>query len=106
VTTALLAAVMLAGAGGTAAQLYKEKCQGCHLPEGNAPVPAMNFTDGNWIHGRRPAEVAKVIAEGLPEKGMIAYKHQLTRAQIEALARFVLAFDKTTGSTRKAEAAR
>jgi mono/diheme cytochrome c family protein len=75
-------------------ELYKAKCQICHMADGNSPVPAMNFADGVWLHGSRLADVIKVIAEGVPGKAMTSFKKQLTKEQIEALARYVRSFDK------------
>jgi mono/diheme cytochrome c family protein len=76
------------------AELYKAKCQICHMAEGQSPVSAMNFADGVWLHGSRLQDVIKVIAEGVPGKAMTSFKAQLTKEQIEALARYVRSFDK------------
>ena len=75
-------------------ELYKAKCQICHMADGNSPVPAMNFANGAWLHGSRLADVIKVITEGVPGKAMTSFKKQLTKEQIEALARYVRSFDK------------
>jgi mono/diheme cytochrome c family protein len=75
-------------------ELYKAKCQICHMADGNSPVPAMNFASGAWQHGSRVADVVKVITEGVPGKAMTSFKKQLTKEQIEALARYVRSFDK------------
>ena len=75
-------------------ELYKEKCQICHMADGNSPVPAMNFASGAWQHGSRLADVIKVITEGVSGKAMTSFKKQLTKEQIEALARYVRSFDK------------
>ena len=75
-------------------ELYKEKCQICHMADGNSPVAAMNFADGVWLHGSRIEDVIKVITEGVPGKAMTSFKKQLTKEQIEALARYVRSFDK------------
>ena len=99
--TLLPAALLSAGPVGAAEpadeatiQLYKAKCQACHMPDGNAQIPEMNFTNGNWAHGSKLADVIKVIEEGVPGKAMIGFKTQLTKEQIEALARYVRTFDK------------
>jgi cytochrome c oxidase cbb3-type subunit 3 len=83
--------------------LYRRKCQSCHMADGKGPLPPMDFTDGEWKHGRSQAEVVKVIADGVAGTGMVAFKSQLTRSQIEALARYVRAFDKTAPA-KKADA--
>lgn len=75
--------------------LYRSKCQQCHLAEGNSPLEPLNFADGKWKHGSTPEEVAKVIAEGVPTTAMLPFKAQLTEAQIAALAAYVRSFDKS-----------
>jgi mono/diheme cytochrome c family protein len=74
--------------------LYKAKCQACHMAEGNSPIKEMNFADGVWIHGSKLADVIKVIEEGVPGKAMLPFKEQLTKEQIEGLAKYVRTFDK------------
>jgi mono/diheme cytochrome c family protein len=91
-----------AGAADPAAlQLYQTKCFSCHLADGKGPLPPMDFTDG-LAHGSTQAEVAKTIAEGVPGTAMVAFKEQLTPAQIAGLARLVRSFDKTAKPARKA----
>jgi mono/diheme cytochrome c family protein len=84
-----------AGASQATVDLYKAKCQACHMPDGAAPLEPMNLADSKWVHGSTPAAVAKVIAEGVPESAMVAFKTQLTSAQIADLAAYVRSFDKT-----------
>jgi mono/diheme cytochrome c family protein len=75
------------------AELYKTKCQICHMVDGNSPLEPMNFADGKWKHGSKPAEVAKVIEDGVPATAMLPFKEQLTAAEITKLAAYVRAFD-------------
>ncbi|HSB61967.1 MAG TPA: cytochrome c [Vicinamibacteria bacterium] len=75
-------------------ELYKTKCLACHLADGNSPIPEMNFANGAWKHGTRVADLVKAISEGVPGTAMLAFKDQLSAAEIEALARYVRSFDK------------
>jgi mono/diheme cytochrome c family protein len=75
-------------------KLYQEKCLSCHTVDGNAPVPEMNFASGPWVHGNKVPDIVKVITDGVPGKAMAPFKDQLTKAQIDALARYVRSFDK------------
>ncbi len=84
------------------AELYRAKCQQCHMAGGNSPLEPMNFADAKWTHGSKPAEVAKVISEGVTGTAMLSFKPQLRPEQVTALAAYVRAFDKTL----KAEKAR
>ena len=75
--------------------LYKTKCQACHLADGNAPMKEMNLADAEWKHGSKVADIIKTIEEGSPGTAMLSFKAQLSPEEIDALARFVRAFDKT-----------
>lgn len=85
-------------------EIYKTKCQSCHMPDGAAPLEMMNLADANWKHGSTPAAIAKVITEGVPNTAMLPFNAQLTPAEIKALAAYVRSFDKTlkpAGKTKK-----
>lgn len=75
-------------------ELYRQNCQMCHMPDGNAAIEQMNFADGKWIHGSDVKSLVKVITEGVPATAMMPFKDRLTQKQIEALARYVRTFDK------------
>ena len=78
-----------------AVELYQSKCQACHMADGNSQVaPNMSFADGVWVHGSTLKEVQATITNGVPGTAMIAWKEQLTPAEITALAKFVRKFDK------------
>jgi mono/diheme cytochrome c family protein len=82
--------------------LYKEKCQVCHLADGNSPIPNMNFADGVWVHGSSLKEVTATITNGVPNTAMMSWKAQgLTDAEIAALAKYVRHFDKKLGAGGK-----
>jgi aldose sugar dehydrogenase len=86
-----------------AEELYKQNCVMCHMPDGNAAIPNMNFADGKWIHGSTPAQLAKVITNGVPGTAMMSFKERFSDQEILGLAKFVLAFDKThkAGAAKK-----
>lgn len=97
----LLAVMLTANAGAQpagkvdAAELYKLKCQVCHMADGNSQMmPNMSFADGVWKNGSTVKAVATTIADGVPGTAMVAFKGQLSDAEITALARFVRKFDK------------
>ena len=90
----IVSATPAAAADEATIQLYKTKCQACHMADGNSPIPEMSFAGGSWVHGSRLADVVRVIEAGVPGKAMVGFKEQLTREQIEALARHVRSFDK------------
>jgi mono/diheme cytochrome c family protein len=78
-----------------ALELYETKCQACHMADGNSQLmPNMSFADGIWKHGATLKAVQTTISDGVPGTAMIAWKEQLTPAEITALAKFVRKFDK------------
>jgi len=118
---AAVASVPLAGAPMAAAtdaykpseatlELYKAKCQQCHMADGNSPLEPLNFADAKWIHGDKVEDLVKVISEGAPGTAMLPFKSLLTPEEIQALARYVRSFDKTpvkeSGGAKKAKSAK
>ena len=96
----LLSAAVATGASAQQAseetkELYNTRCVACHLADGKGAAPEMNLTDAKWDHGSTIADISKVIAEGVPGKAMVGFKAQLSDDQIEALAHYVRAFDKS-----------
>ena len=78
-----------------ALELYTSKCQACHMADGDSKImPNMSFADGVWVHGSTLKAVQTTISNGVPGTAMIAWKEQLTPAEITALAKFVRKFDK------------
>ena len=78
-----------------AEELYKSNCVMCHMPDGNAAIKQMNFADGEWIHGNTPKQLAKVITDGVPGTAMMSFKERFSDQEILALAKYVLALDKS-----------
>jgi mono/diheme cytochrome c family protein len=84
-----------AGAKVDALEVYQQKCQACHMADGNSQImPNMSFADGVWKHGSTVKAVTTTITNGVPGTAMVAFKEQLSPAEIAALARFVRKFDK------------
>jgi cytochrome c oxidase cbb3-type subunit 3 len=75
-------------------QLYVLNCAPCHGPEGQGLI-GPNLTDAYWIHGNRWEDVVNVITDGVPEKGMIAWKATLNPEKIQQAAAFVLSLKGT-----------
>jgi mono/diheme cytochrome c family protein len=83
------------GAKVDAKALYEQRCQACHMADGNSQLmPNMSFADGVWKNGASLKEVQASISNGIPGTAMVAFKEQLSPAEISALARFVRKFDK------------
>jgi len=69
--------------------IFDKNCVVCHLAEGQGLV-GPNLTDNYWIHGCTIGEVFSLITIGVPEKGMISWKTQLTPEQIQQVGSYIL----------------
>ena len=78
----------------SAEEIYKTKCAVCHTPDGNSPIPNMNFSDGEWRHGSSIKDVMQTITNGVQGTAMMPFKGQFSEGEIAALARKVRGFDK------------
>ncbi len=75
----------------SAVATYQVRCAACHRADGGGLVgPA--FTDDVALHGGRHGDIARVITDGVPAKGMIAWRKQLSQDQIRDLTCYVHAF--------------
>jgi cytochrome c oxidase cbb3-type subunit 3 len=76
-------------------EIYDKSCAVCHLAEGQGLV-GPNLTDKYWIHGGSISDIFNIIVVGVPEKGMISWKDQLTPEQIQQVSSFILTFQGTS----------
>lgn len=81
--------------------IYAEKCAACHGPEA-AGLIGPNMTDNSWIHGGKLLDIRRVIVEGVPEKGMIAWGTLLKEEQIQQLIAFLHSIRGTNVANGKA----
>jgi cytochrome c oxidase cbb3-type subunit 3 len=54
-------------------QTYTKLCAICHRVDGGGLV-GPNLTDDYWIHGGKYSDTVAIIWNGVPEKGMVAWK--------------------------------
>jgi cytochrome c oxidase cbb3-type subunit 3 len=78
----------------TAQKLFVTNCVSCHLAQGQGAI-GPNLTDNYWIHGGGMNNIAKTIALGVPEKGMITWKNSLKKTEILALASYIISLQGT-----------
>jgi cytochrome c oxidase cbb3-type subunit III len=74
--------------------LFLQSCVACHGQEGQGGV-GPNLTDEYWLHGGSIKAVFHTINEGVPEKGMMAWKKQLNPLQVQQIASFILSLKGT-----------
>jgi cytochrome c oxidase cbb3-type subunit 3 len=80
---------------------FDKICVVCHGKFGEGLV-GPNFTDEYWIHGGRPEDLLKVVNEGVIEKGMLSYKSQLNKTQINNVIAYILSLQGTNPPNQKA----
>lgn len=74
--------------------VYTQYCVACHGAEGQGGV-GPNLTDEYWLHGGSIKDVFHTVKEGVPAKGMIAWKSQLKPNQIQQVSSFILSLQGT-----------
>ena len=83
------------------AQLFAERCSGCHGDHGGGDGPAAaallpkprNFHDAAFWRDRSQDQVTAVVKKGKPGTMMPGFEGVLSDAEIDAVARFVRTFD-------------
>ncbi len=80
---------------------YTLRCAVCHAPKGEGLV-GPNLTDKFWIHGSSPEAIRQVIQDGVPSKGMLAWKGLLKSEEINQITAFIVTLKGTTPPNPKA----
>lgn len=69
--------------------IFSQRCLPCHGERAQGVI-GPNLTDAYWLHGEGALmDIHQYVSEGVPAKGMPAWKMQLTSLQIRELAAFV-----------------
>lgn len=84
----------------TGHDIFIANCAACHGKLGEGGV-GPNMTDKNWIHGGSIANVYQTIKNGVPEKGMIAWKSQLQPATMLKVASYIKTLAGTNPPNQK-----
>ena len=71
------------------ASIFQKNCLACHGDKGQGGV-GPNMTDEYWLHGGGIKNIFHTISEGVPSKGMISWKSQLSPKQIQQVASFLM----------------
>ncbi|CAN5925794.1 hypothetical protein BH11MYX4_BH11MYX4_38200 [soil metagenome] len=82
-------------------QIFTSTCAACHRQDGGGVV-GPNLTDEFWIHGGAPEKIYKTIAEGVPDKGMVAWAAPLGPDRVQAVTAYVLSLRNTNVPAGKA----
>ncbi len=77
-----------------AQKMFAQKCSACHGMAGEGGV-GPNLTDTYWIHGGGVKDIFRIIKNGVPEKGMIPWKSQLTPVEMQDLSSYIITLEGT-----------
>jgi len=83
-----LAALFTEEALVSGASIYQAKCAMCHAPSGEGLI-GPNMTDNHFIYGASRLAMYNVIAEGALDKGMPAWKDQISADEMVGVAYYV-----------------
>lgn len=69
-------------------EVFDGKCASCHRADGGGLV-GPNLTDDFWIHGGAITDIRTIIINGVPQKGMLAWKALLPPDDINAVTAYI-----------------
>lgn len=81
-------------------KIFVANCAACHAPDGGGLV-GPNLTDRYWLHGGSINDIFRTIKNGVPEKGMISWKNDLTPKEIAQTASFIHSLQGTKPANPK-----
>ena len=84
----------------TGKNIFNANCAACHGTLGEGGV-GPNMTDNYWIHGGSIQDIFKTVKYGVPEKGMIAWKSQLSAADMHKVSSYILTLKGTNPPNAK-----
>lgn len=76
-------------------KIFSVKCYTCHGRLGEGGV-GPNMTDAYAIHGHTAMDRLRVITEGVPARGMVAFKGQFSDEELQIMAAYVSTLRETT----------
>lgn len=82
---------------GNGKTIFDANCVVCHGSKGEGLI-GPNFTDDYWIHGGKIENIFKTVSVGVPEKGMISWKAQLSPKQIQLVSSYIMSLKGTIES--------
>ena len=69
--------------------VFVGKCAACHRADGGGMI-GPNLTDNYWIHGGSLEQIKAVIENGVLDKGMLAWKGQISDTEINSVLAYIV----------------
>lgn len=69
-------------------KVFIANCTGCHGSQGQGGV-GPNLCDHYYLHGHHYYNIHHVIAHGVKDKGMLSFRHSLTRHDLRDVSHYV-----------------
>ena len=80
---------------------YETNCASCHRMDGGGLI-GPNLVDEYWLHGGKPEQISNSIAQGIPEKGMIAWGPILGPKKIREVVSYIVSIQGSSPKDPKA----
>lgn len=80
--------------------IFQSTCWPCHGKQGEGGV-GPNLTDEYWLHGSSYSSITKTIIYGVPDRGMVSWRFQLTPIKIGQLVAYVKSLKNTNPQNAK-----
>lgn len=71
-------------------EIYLVNCAACHGAAGQGNAIGPNIIDNYWLHGGSNEDIYRSIHDGIPAKGMQAWKDLLTAEQLQKVYSFAV----------------
>jgi cytochrome c oxidase cbb3-type subunit 3 len=72
----------------TGRSIFEASCVECHGASGEGKI-GPNLTDAHWLHGATLVDIHHTVAEGVPDKGMRAWKRVLRPEEVLKVSAYV-----------------
>jgi cytochrome c oxidase cbb3-type subunit 3 len=80
---------------------FTKMCASCHRADGGGMI-GPNLADSTWLHVSTAHDIVRLVAEGVPAKGMPAWQSVLKPQQVNEVSAYVLSLQGTGPTGGKA----
>jgi cytochrome c2 len=81
---------------------YTANCAACHGMNGEGNAIGPNLVDNTYLHGGSDSHIFTAVSEGIPAKGMQAWKHLANKSQLNEVTSYIISIIGTSPENAKA----